>query len=90
MSAKKANLNAIRRAKEGLRKQYERQRWFCGVGIVSSDTGLKLRLNVDPDIAVEQDEVPKSYDGYAIEVVYIKEYKARKSRGIRAGRRLGK
>jgi hypothetical protein len=58
-------------------KRYGDCDWFCGVGIVPTDDGLGLRLNVDPDVAVGEGEIPETYESIAIEIVPIRGYAAR-------------
>ncbi len=61
-----------------MQKKFGERDWFRGVGIVPTDEGLCLRLNVDPDIQVEEDEIPATYDDFAIEIVRTKGYKPRR------------
>jgi hypothetical protein len=72
---------ALQRAKRSLAKKYGDRGWFRGVGIVPTDDGLALRLNVDPDAKVEAGEIPATFQNIAIEVVRMKGYKARKKSG---------
>ena len=62
-------------------KKYGDRCWFRGVGIVPTDEGLALRLNVDPDAIVEEGEIPATFQNIAIEVVRTKGYKPRKNSG---------
>ena len=71
---------ALQRAKRSLLEKFGEREWFRGVGIVPTDAGvLGLRLNVDPDVEVEKDEIPARYQGIAIEIVRIKGYKPRRT-----------
>lgn len=68
----------LRSIKSAMLKQYGDCEWFCGVGIIPTDDGLGLRLNVDPEIEVEDGEIPDTYDSIAIEIMPIGGYEARK------------
>lgn len=77
MSASGPSTRALRRAKRSLLKKYGERDWFRGVGIVPAEGGLGLRLNVDPDVEIEEDEIPATYYNIAIEIVRTKGYKPR-------------
>ncbi len=68
---------SLQRAKRSLLKNYGECDWFLGVGIVPRDGGLGLRLNVDPDVNIEEDEIPATCQNIAIEIVRTKGYKPR-------------
>lgn len=67
----------MQRAKRGLLEKYGGRDWFRGVGIVPADGGLGLRLNVDSEATLEEDEIPTKYHNIAIEIVRTKGYKPR-------------
>ena len=72
-----AEIDELRRAKEALRKEYGDRPWFRGVGIGTSKSGLVLRLNVDPDTDLPENEVPQTFLGHPVTVVFIGRYKTR-------------
>ena len=72
------DIKALQRAKQALREKYGSRDWFRGVGIAPSNAGIGLRLNVDPAVHVAEGEIPKSFRGYSIEVVFIRGYEPRK------------
>ena len=72
------DLQALRGAKQALHEKYGGCAWFRGVGIGRSDAGLGLRLNVDPTVPAQEGEVPTSFQGFPIDIVYIRAYKPRK------------
>lgn len=72
---------SLQRAKRSLAKKYGDCCWFRGVGIVPTDDGLALRLNIDPDAKVEKGEIPATFQNIAIEVVRTKGYEPRKNSG---------
>ena len=78
MSRSGPSTRSLQRAKRSLLKKYGERDWFRGVGIVPTDGGLGLRLNVDPDVNVEEDEIPATYHRIAIEIVPTKGYELRK------------
>lgn len=71
-------MKSLQRAKRSLLREYGKCAWFRGVGIVPTDGGLGLRLNVDPDVTVDDDEIPVSYKDIAIEIVRTRGYEPRK------------
>ena len=77
MSGLGPSTRSLQRAKRSLLKKYGERDWFRGVGIVLTDEGLGLRLNVDPDVKIEEDEIPATYHNIAIEIVRTKGYKPR-------------
>ena len=77
MSGLGPSTRSLQRAKRSLLKKYGERDWFRGVGIVPTDGGLGLRLNVDPDVKIEEDEIPATYHNIAIEIVRTKGYKPR-------------
>lgn len=81
MTTSGSNTRSLQRAKRALAKKFGDRRWFRGVGIAPADGGLCLRLNVDPDATLEEDEIPETYENIAIEIVRTKGYKARKRTG---------
>lgn len=78
MSGSGPSTRSLQRAKRSLLKDYGERDWFRGVGIVPRDGGLGLRLNVDPDVNIEEDEIPATCHNIAIEIVRTKGYKPRK------------
>ena len=78
MSGLGPSTRSLQRAKRSLLKKYGERDWFRGVGIVPTDEGLGLRLNVDPDVKIEEGEIPATYHNIAIEIVRTKGYKPRK------------
>ncbi len=78
MSGSGPSTRSLQRAKRSLLKNYGERDWFRGVGIVPTDGGLGLRLNVDPDAIIEEDEIPTTHHNIAIEIVRTKGYKLRK------------
>ena len=68
---------SLQRAKRSLLKKYGERDWFGGVGIVPTEEGLGLRLNVDPEATIEEDEIPATYHNIAVEIVRTKGYKPR-------------
>ena len=68
---------SLQRAKRSLLKKYGERDWFGGVGIVPTEEGLGLRLNVDPEATIEDDEIPATYHNIAVEIVRTKGYKPR-------------
>lgn len=81
MTGSAPSTRALQRAKRSLAKKYGDRRWFRGVGIVPTDAGLALRLNVDPDAIIEEGEIPATFHNLAIEIVRTKGYKPRKNSG---------
>ena len=78
MSGSGPSTRSLQRAKRSLLKKYGECDWFRGVGIVPTDGGLGLRLNVDPDVKIEDDEIPAIHHNIVIEIVRTKGYKLRK------------
>ena len=70
-------MRSLRRAKRGLLKKFGEREWFLGVGIVPTDAGLCLRLNVDPDVEIEEHEIPATYHNIPIEILQTKGYAPR-------------
>ncbi len=77
MTNPRPDIEALRSAKRALLEEYGDCAWFRGAGIGPSGSGMGLRLNVDPDVEVADEEIPKSFRGYAIDVVYIGDYEPR-------------
>ena len=67
----------LQSAKRALVKKFSSRPWFRGAGIVPSKNGPALRLNVSAPEAVKEDELPKSFHGYEVEVVFIERYEKR-------------
>ncbi len=78
MSESRSSTRSLQRAKRSLQEKFGERDWFRGVGIVPTDEGLCLRLNVDADVKVGEDEIPQTYHNIAIEIVRTKGYKLRK------------
>ena len=78
MSGLGPSTRSLQRAKRSLLKKHGERDWFRGVGIVPTDGGLGLRLYVDPDVKIEENEIPATYHNIAIEIVRTKGYKPRK------------
>lgn len=78
MTGPAPSTRSLQRAKRSLLKKFGERRWFRGVGIVPTDEGLALRLNVDPDAIVEEGEIPATFHNIAIEIVRTKGYEPRK------------
>jgi len=78
MSGSEPSTRSLQRAKRSLLKKYGQCDWFRGVGIVPTDGGVGLRLNVDPDVKIKEDEIPATHHNIAIEIVRTKGYKPRK------------
>ena len=78
MSGPEPSTRSLQRAKRSLLEKYGQQDWFRGVGIVPTDGGLGLRLNVDADAKIGEDEIPETHHNIAIEIVRTKGYKPRK------------
>lgn len=68
---------AIRAAKDALRAKYAAHAWFRGVGIVPRGDGLALRLNVDPESKPDPGELPGTFEGIPVVIVYIGAYAPR-------------
>ncbi len=81
MTESVSSTRSLQRAKRSLAKKYGDRSWFRGVGIVPTDEGPALRLNVDPDAIVEEGEIPATFHNIAIEIVTTKGYKPRKNSG---------
>ncbi len=77
MTESQPDIEALRSAKRALLEKYGDCPWFRGVGIGPSGSGMSLRLNVDPRVEVADAEIPKSFRGYAIDIVYIGDYEPR-------------
>lgn len=77
MSGSGPSTRSLQRAKRSLLKKYGERDWFRGVGIVPTDEGLGLRLNVDPDVEIAEDEIPATYYNIVIEIVRTRGYKPR-------------
>ena len=77
MTEDSAQLASVTRAKEQLKASVSENSWYRGVGIARSKSGFMLRLNVDADADVTEDELPESVGGFEVEVVFIHEYKPR-------------
>ena len=75
--ATKADLKNVSSAKKALLKKFSGRPWFRGAGIAPSKTGLKLRLNVTPEMNATAEEIPKQFRGFDVEVVFIDTYKMR-------------
>lgn len=71
-------MRSLQRAKRSLLKKYGERDWFHGVGIVPTEQGLCLRMNVAPKAKLEDDEIPTTYRNIAIEIVRTEGYKPRK------------
>lgn len=69
--------HSLQRAKRSLLKMYGEREWFRGVGIVPTEGGLCLRLNIDPEVTLGENEIPATYQDIAIEIVRTKGYEAR-------------
>jgi hypothetical protein len=68
---------AAARAKRRLVEKIGNEPWCTGVGIAPSATGgLVLRINVDPKHRAGA-ELPRSFDGFDVEVVEIRSYRQR-------------
>ncbi|MBT8078079.1 MAG: hypothetical protein KJO31_05845 [Gammaproteobacteria bacterium] len=67
----------LQRAKRTLLDEYGDCKWFGGVGIVPTDGGLGLRLNVDPDVPVADGEIPAKIRSVELEIVPIRGYESR-------------
>ena len=72
------SMRSLQYAKRALLKKFGEREWFRGVGIVPTDAGLGLRLNVDPDVEVEENEIPTTYRRISIEIVKTRGYEPRK------------
>jgi len=77
MSQSGPSLRSLRDAKRALLKKFGERAWFRGVGIVPTDAGLGLRLNVDPDVEIDDEEIPATYRKISIEIVQTKGYESR-------------
>lgn len=77
MTTNEDDLERLRHAKRALLEQYGDRKWFRGAGIAPSKSGLVLRLNVDPGATTENDAPPDSFQGWPVEIVFIKSYKKR-------------
>ena len=73
MSSQEDQIDKLREAKDAFRAEYGDCGWFRGVGIGTTDSGLVLRVNVDPGCEV-QAEVPTEFRGCRVEVVRIEGY----------------
>ena len=71
------DIEALRNAKKALLRRYGKCAWFRGAGIASSKSGMVLRLNVDPTVDVEEGEIPDSFEGFEVDMVFIRSYKPR-------------
>lgn len=78
MSGSGSSPRSLQRAKRSLLKKYGGREWFRGVGIVPTAGGMALRLNVDADANIDEDELPATYYHIAIEIVRTKGYEPRK------------
>jgi len=71
-------IEALRQAKEELVERFGDRPWFRGAGIAPSESGLVLRVNVDPDVEVDDAvPVPERLRGFPVEVIHIKGYAPR-------------
>lgn len=77
MTTSNKDIERIRKAKEGLIKEFGHADWFRGAGIAPAESGWVLRLNVDPDTELGEQHLPVQYQGFDVEVVYIGTYKLR-------------
>lgn len=68
---------SLQRARRSLLEKYGQRSWFRGVGIVPTDAGLGLRMNIDPGATIEDDVLPRSHHDIAIEIVRTKGYERR-------------
>jgi hypothetical protein len=71
------DLKDVSTAKEALVKKFAGRPWFRGAGIAPSKGGLKLRLNVAPGTKGARGEIPRTFQGFEVEVVLIDTYKPR-------------
>lgn len=71
-------MRSLQSAKRSLLKKYGDRDWCHGVGIVPTEQGLGLRMNVDPQAKLEEDKIPTTYRNIAIEIVRTEGYKPRK------------
>lgn len=60
-------------AKAELLKQYQKESWFNGAGIVPSSSGFGLRLNAKKgmEAAVLASGLPESFQGFPLEVLFV-------------------
>ena len=72
-------LQRIRKAKGALQEKYGGRSWFRGAGIAPKEGGMALRLNVDPAQRAEAEDIPREFQGFEVEVVFIDAYKPRSS-----------
>ncbi len=77
MTARTGDMRGLQRAKQALAQKYGKRAWFRGVGIAPSESGLVLRLNVDPTSEASKEKIPRSFRGYKVEIVFIRGYKPR-------------
>lgn len=73
------DVSNIQAAKKALLEEFGERPWFRGAGIAPGARGLQLRLNVDPEAELGDDEIPKRYRGFAVEVVRIRSYRPRRT-----------
>ncbi len=63
--------------KRALQARYGARDWFRGVAISPHETGLGLRLNVDPQGLQRDERLPRTFRGRPIEVVFTAGYEKR-------------
>jgi len=70
-------LERVQKAKTALHEKFRGRSWFRGVGIAPKAGGMALRLNADPAQREDAAEIPKEFEGFDVEVVFIDTYKPR-------------
>jgi hypothetical protein len=71
-------LASVRRAKAHLARSYHSEKWFRGVGIApDARRGFRLRIGVSPSAKHEAKKLPKMFEGFSLQVVYIDSYEPR-------------
>ncbi len=70
-------LERVQKAKAALQEKFGGRSWFRGVGIAPKAGGMALRLNADPAQREDAAEIPKKFQGFEVEVVFIDTYKPR-------------
>ena len=70
-------LERVQKAKDALHEKFGDRSWFRGVGIAPKAGGMALRLNADPAQREDAAEIPKKFQGFEVEVVFIDTYKPR-------------
>jgi hypothetical protein len=76
-SSSDPDTRSLQRAKRSLLKKYGERKWFRGVGIVPTEGGLCLRLNIDSEATLGENEIPATWHNIAIEIVRTKGYETR-------------